>query len=148
MEEVTDDSLTTAGGWCAPSETIYDVTGPSYYPTMADFPKVSVNRGGIEFPKWTPDQIAAAETNRLLVARLTKKLAQRRADAVDAACIEAMANNFDVHVHEHYELDWVTTTIDNTYTVAAYVGIEFTPAKHPVPTIHYHRREYDDWYDN
>lgn len=45
-------SLVAAGGWCAPSETLYDlcVTGESL-DGIVSLPEVNVNRGGIRFTK-------------------------------------------------------------------------------------------------
>lgn len=45
-------SLVAAGGWCAPSETLYDlcVTGESLDGILS-IPEVNVNRGGIRFTK-------------------------------------------------------------------------------------------------
>jgi hypothetical protein len=45
-------SLVAAGGWCAPSETLYDlcVTGESL-DGIVSLPEVAVNRGGIRFTK-------------------------------------------------------------------------------------------------
>lgn len=41
------DSLVAAAGWCAPSETIYDVCLQITTDGMADFPEVVASRGGI-----------------------------------------------------------------------------------------------------
>jgi hypothetical protein len=44
-------SLTAAGGWCAPSETIYDLCSIESTDGLWDLPEVQVNRGGIQFTK-------------------------------------------------------------------------------------------------
>lgn len=41
------DSLVAAAGWCAPSETIYDVCFQGTTDGLADFPEVQARRGGI-----------------------------------------------------------------------------------------------------
>jgi hypothetical protein len=48
-------SLTAAGGWCAPSETIYDLCELESRDGLISLPEVRVNRGGIRFtqgPDW------------------------------------------------------------------------------------------------
>lgn len=44
-------SLTAAGGWCAPSETLYDLCSIESTDGLWDLPEVQVNRGGIQFTK-------------------------------------------------------------------------------------------------
>jgi hypothetical protein len=44
-------SLTAAGGWCAPSETLYDLCSIASTDGMLDLPTIQVNRGGIRFTK-------------------------------------------------------------------------------------------------
>lgn len=46
------DSLVAAGGWCAPSETIYDfVCDFEVMPEMVDLPSITSTRGGLRFPE-------------------------------------------------------------------------------------------------
>lgn len=42
-------SLVAAGGWCAPSETLYDLLNVSTRDGLISIPEVSVNRGGVKF---------------------------------------------------------------------------------------------------
>lgn len=42
-------SLVAAGGWCAPSETLYDLTGDETDEGILSLPEVNVRRGGIRF---------------------------------------------------------------------------------------------------
>ena len=44
-------SLTAAGGWCAPSEILYDLCYDESTDGLLDIPEVQVNRGGIKFTK-------------------------------------------------------------------------------------------------
>lgn len=44
-------SLVAAGGWCAPSETIYDILTLETIDGILDVPEVQVNRGGVRFTK-------------------------------------------------------------------------------------------------
>lgn len=42
-------SLVAAGGWCAPSETIYDLCDPAAVDGLVDIPEITGNRGGVRF---------------------------------------------------------------------------------------------------
>jgi len=42
-------SLVAAGGWCAPSETIYDLCEPAAVDGLVDIPEITGNRGGVRF---------------------------------------------------------------------------------------------------
>jgi hypothetical protein len=42
-------SLVAAGGWCAPSETLYDLCGGETTEGLVSVPEVQVNRGGIKY---------------------------------------------------------------------------------------------------
>ncbi len=42
-------SLVAAGGWCAPSETLYDLCGGETTEGLVSVPEVQVNRGGIRY---------------------------------------------------------------------------------------------------
>jgi hypothetical protein len=44
-------SLTAAGGWCAPSETLYDLCSIESTDGLWDLPEVEATRGGINFTK-------------------------------------------------------------------------------------------------
>lgn len=44
-------SLVAAGGWCAPSENIYDLCGGESLDGLISLPEITVNRGGINFTK-------------------------------------------------------------------------------------------------
>ena len=45
------ESLTAAAGWCAPSETIYDLCGGGSTEGLWDAPEIQVNRGGVKFTR-------------------------------------------------------------------------------------------------
>lgn len=51
------ESLVAAGGWCSPSETIYELFGYETAEGMIDVPEVTARRGGISFTKG-PDFMA------------------------------------------------------------------------------------------
>jgi hypothetical protein len=42
-------SLVAAGGWCAPSETLYDLCGGESLDGLVDIPSITVRRGGIRY---------------------------------------------------------------------------------------------------
>ncbi len=44
-------SLVAAGGWCAPSETLYDLCVTESTDGLLDLPSVTANRGGLRFTK-------------------------------------------------------------------------------------------------
>jgi hypothetical protein len=44
-------SLTAAGGWCAPSETLYDLCQTASTDGLLDLPTVTVTRGGIRYTR-------------------------------------------------------------------------------------------------
>ena len=48
---LANSALTAAGGWCAPSETIYDLFGYETESGLFDMPEVTARRGGISFTK-------------------------------------------------------------------------------------------------
>lgn len=43
-------SLVAAGGWCAPSETVYEFLGTESAGDLLSLPEISVKRGGVKFP--------------------------------------------------------------------------------------------------
>ena len=43
-------SLVAAGGWCAPSETVYDFLGTEAAGDLISLPEISIKRGGVKFP--------------------------------------------------------------------------------------------------
>lgn len=45
------EALVAAGGWCAPSENIYDLCPPASVDGLVDIPEISAPRGGIRFPQ-------------------------------------------------------------------------------------------------
>lgn len=112
---------------------------------MIVFPRVSADRGGIRFRMdWTPEEIAAAEASRAFIARTVSALAQRRNAVVDAACVEALANGWDVHVYEPPTPLDIRHASGRDLLYLRHVGIAFTLRQRPIPTVHYHQRP-DEW---
>lgn len=50
-KSLATESLTAAGGWCAPSETMYDFCSYETVSGILDIPTVTIRRGGINFTK-------------------------------------------------------------------------------------------------
>lgn len=56
LDKATDEgsldggSLVAAGGWCAPSETLYTFLGIPAATELLSLPEININRGGIRFP--------------------------------------------------------------------------------------------------
>lgn len=50
-DRLKDNSLVAAGGWCAPSETLYDLCVTETLDGILSVPEVNVSRGGIRFTK-------------------------------------------------------------------------------------------------
>lgn len=47
--ETGEDSLVAAGGWCSPSETLYDLVNLMTRDGLLDIPGITVTRGGVRF---------------------------------------------------------------------------------------------------
>jgi hypothetical protein len=71
------NSLVAAGGWCAPSETLYDLAELEAADALVDLPEINVRRGGIRF---TPgpdfrsifDNVGFSQTEAQAIAGTTK----------------------------------------------------------------------------
>ncbi|QFP96298.1 major capsid hexamer protein [Mycobacterium phage Apex] len=50
-ERVTAQSLTAAGGWCAPSEQLYDFCDVPDATDLLSLPEITIDRGGIRWPR-------------------------------------------------------------------------------------------------
>jgi hypothetical protein len=48
-EETGEDTLTAAGGWCSPSETLYDLVNKMTRDGILDVPSMTVVRGGVRY---------------------------------------------------------------------------------------------------
>lgn len=50
-QRVSTKSLTAAGGWCAPSEQLYDFCDVPEASDLVSLPEITINRGGIRWPQ-------------------------------------------------------------------------------------------------
>lgn len=62
-KEATPGSLIATGGWCAPSETIYNLEGYETPAGLLDVPEVTARRGGISFTKGPDFMTVFADAN-------------------------------------------------------------------------------------
>jgi hypothetical protein len=53
-------ALVASGGWCAPSETVYDTFSVESRDGLLDLPSIGVSRGGIQYPQYVGLSEAAA----------------------------------------------------------------------------------------
>jgi hypothetical protein len=70
-------SLVAAGGWCAPSETLYDLCGEEVVTGLVSIPEVAVKRGGLRYTEGTDfstiySAIGFAQTEAQAIAGTTK----------------------------------------------------------------------------
>lgn len=130
--------IIAAGNWCAPSEFALDL--------------VSVNRGGITYRTpydLSPEALAAQETLQAAVRRATEEHLRRRDEAIERAVRVASLMGWDVHLHEHPDLHWRDARDADAVALVYRLGVEFAPAEHGLPTIHWHRHDATwDWDDD
>jgi hypothetical protein len=133
-------SLVAAGGWCAPSETVYDLSNDATAEGLVSLPEIAVKRGGIRFAT-SPDFAAFyanpgfTQTEAQAIAGTTKPcvevpcppFTEVRLDAVgicikvpiltNAAYPEVVANfiSGSMIAHQHY----VNTAVINKMVTAA-----------------------------
>lgn len=130
-----DEPAVAAGGWCAPSETLYDL-GPAYGElftqpdiTIRDrvtLPEFSAPRGGITFDLTTSPVTDAIRTYLRRVRALQHA-------TIEAACHTALTDGYDLHVQHHHR--------------SPFLGIEFSrPMRWTIPTVTEHHND-DHWYD-
>lgn len=59
QRRLKDGDLVASGGWCAPSETIYDIVDIACPDMLWDLPEIQLNRGGLRFFRTPTLDIAA-----------------------------------------------------------------------------------------
>lgn len=80
-------ALTASGGWCAPSETIYDLCPGATTEGMFDLPEIRVNRGGIRYTEGPDYSPLFTADNILTEAEVIA--------GTDKTCIEVTCPDFD-----------------------------------------------------
>lgn len=92
VEYATDEtrlegnSLVAAGGWCAPSETIYDFLPTPSAANLFSLPEISVARGGLRFPV-EPDFSALYDATRFHMTE-AEAIAGRSKECIEIPCAE------------------------------------------------------------
>lgn len=87
-EDGSRRGLIAAGGWCAPSETIYDLVAPETLDGIVNLPEVGVSRGGIRFTEGPDFSTIFSSAG----------FAQTEAEAISGdtkACVEVDCPDFD-----------------------------------------------------
>lgn len=87
--EPDDTKITAAGGWCAPSETLY-----------GDFPHLSVVRGGMHYP--TPEEAARAKAEQAAYRHRTR-WTRRRGRAKSWLLLRPIRWRIHDHIHRNCE---------------------------------------------
>lgn len=132
--DLPDLPIRAAGGWCAPSETIYD-TG---VPFEDIFPVVSVTRGGIKYHQPTDEERRAQEAWQAHVQRVVRRVTAMRDHAIETAIDVAVLNGWDVHVYEPPTPFDMRHADSRDLIYMRHVGIEFTPGRYSTPVVHFH----------
>ncbi len=79
-------ALVAAGGWCAPSETLYDFCSYETVSGILDIPTISVRRGGINFSKGPDYATIAADSDSGFQQTETQAEAGTAKVCLDVAC--------------------------------------------------------------
>jgi hypothetical protein len=122
-------------GWCAPGDH-YALTEDTL--SRITMPEVTAKRGGLDYnAEQSPAEKARHEQARRIIDEMVERFAAVRRHAINTACVTAMVNDWDVHIYEPPRMSYTVTEADFIYMRA--VGVGFTPAEHPVPTIVFHQ---------
>jgi hypothetical protein len=151
---MTGDELgiVAAGGWCAPSEIIFDRRVPMG--EEPEFPRVTVQRGALHFPRpGTPEwdrlqtERAASDAMMALIHRAVGDMIRAQDAVIEYAYLVALTSGYDVHVHRRPYLP-----LHAEPYAARFIGIslEPRPSDRRVPMVYEHTRDatYDDWDDD
>lgn len=101
LDTATDESnleqgsLVAAGGWCAPSETVYD-----FLPTTAPYglfslPEIGISRGGLRFPV-EPDFSVLYDSTRFNFTE-AQSIAGVTKECIEVPCAEMQEVRLDAH---------------------------------------------------
>lgn len=80
------NSLVAAGGWCAPSETIYDFLPTPSAANLFSLPEISIARGGLRFPV-EPDFSALYDATRFHMTE-AEAIAGQSKECIEIPCAE------------------------------------------------------------
>ena len=93
--QLAEGSLVAAGGWCAPSETVYD-----FLPTTATYglfslPEIGISRGGLRFPV-EPDFSVLYDSTRFNFTE-AESIAGVTKECVEIPCADMQEIRLDAH---------------------------------------------------
>lgn len=88
------NSLVAAGGWCAPSETVYNFLPTPSAANLFSLPEISIARGGLRFPV-EPDFSALYDASRFHMTE-AEAIAGRTKECIEIPCAEMEEVRMDV----------------------------------------------------
>lgn len=102
------------------------------------FPRMKVRLGADPWQPPTPAEQAASDAWQAHVNRAVDQFARTRQATIENACMTALRHGWDVHVHEPpAPFTWRRARAEHLVYLRC-IGIEFTPAAHRIPTLHFH----------
>lgn len=88
------NSLVAAGGWCAPSETVYDFLPTPSAAALLSLPEITVNRGGLRYPV-QPDFSALYDATKFHMTE-AQAISGKTKECVEIPCAEMEEVRLDV----------------------------------------------------
>lgn len=88
------NSLVAAGGWCAPSETVYDFLPTPAAASLLSLPEITVNRGGLRYPV-QPDFSALYDASKFHMTE-AEAISGKTKECVEIPCAEMEEVRLDV----------------------------------------------------
>lgn len=83
---LSGNSLTAAGGWCSPSETLYDFCVEESTDGILDLPSITVNRGGLRYTKGPDFAAIYADTDLGWWLTEAQVIAEASKPCIDVEC--------------------------------------------------------------
>lgn len=121
------EALVASGGWCAPSETIYDTFGIESRDGLLDLPTIGVTRGGVQWPQY--QGLAATAGSLWTWTNVTDLSGPQAITDLDVAAFTASAT---VTAHGYVTGQSVSITgtgvalLDNEYVITVVDANTFT----------------------
>lgn len=149
---MSEEGIVASGGWCAPSEAVYDLSDAiSEVRVSTNFPRVSVKRGGFKFPQpGSPEwerarkENAAQEAVTAMIRRMVGDVMEAQRDAIETACWDALELGMTVHVYDPEPDEWHSAWERyGRRGIYRFIGIELTPG--PVQVHYHHYTRSIDW---
>lgn len=164
-------ALVASGGWCAPTETLYDLSDPGVAPgpelygpvpgvlsvpvdvaARIELPTFTVPRGGVSYKPMSPAEQAARDAFERFVRRAAERAIARRDTAIEVAAFTAYLGGWDLHVYNPPQPFDLYRAGDRDLQAINFVGIEFRERTtgRSFPTIHEHPTDpnWADWIED